>query len=65
MATPHKLERIEAERGDLHHVIPETLNHHNGSQKAAAATLGVSQPTLSTWLRRNGYRPVVRWEREA
>lgn len=65
MARPNKLLEIERERGDLHQVIPALVNQNDGMQNKAARILGVSSVTISLWLKKNGYRPVVRWEREA
>lgn len=64
MAKPNKLLDIERERGDLHQVIPALVNQNNGLQTVAARILGVSAVTISLWLKKNGYRPVTRWERE-
>jgi len=65
MAKRNKLLEIERSQGDLHQVIPPLINDNNGLQSAAARSLGVTQSTISNWLRKNGYRPIVRWEREA
>lgn len=56
MAKPHRLREIEQEHGELEQVIPKLVNKL-GSQKAAADKLGLSQATISTWLRDNGYEP--------
>ena len=56
MAKPYRLKEVEQQRGNLHKVIPELVNEL-GSQKAAADALGVSQATISIWLRENNYQP--------
>lgn len=56
---------VERAHGNLETVIPETVNRFNGNQRRAAEFLNVSSATISRWLKENGYRPVVRWEREA
>lgn len=59
MAKPHRLQEIEQEHGrPLEELIPDLLASL-GTQKAVAYQLGVSQATVSTWLRQNGYVPVV------
>lgn len=59
MATPHKLKALQEARGlDLESVIPALLADL-GTQKAVAEHLGLSQATISTWLRDNGYVPKV------
>lgn len=59
MATPNKLQALERERGNLHDLIPALVNERG--QAGAAAALGVSGATISTWLRDNGYRQSVRY----
>lgn len=54
MASPYKLKEIEKEHGVLTDLIPALVNEL-GSQKAAADHLGISQYTVSVWLRENGY----------
>jgi hypothetical protein len=57
LATPHRLRELEQEHNaTLDDLIPSTVNKL-GSQKSAADALGVSQATISTWLRDNGYTP--------
>lgn len=63
MPKPYQLKKIERDRGALEKVIPELLNKYNGQQNQVARELGVSGSTVSTWLRVNGYRRIVRWER--
>lgn len=62
MATPLKLKALEAERGDLHKVIPPLVNTHG--QTEAARILRISPATVSTWLKANHYRPRTIWEQE-
>lgn len=65
MAKPHRLKEIEQEHNrPLEQLIPETVNAL-GSQIAAAHALGISQATLSTWLRDNGYSPRTVWVKDA
>lgn len=53
MARAYRVRELEAEHGDLHKVIPPLVNK-NG-QGEAARELGVSQFTISKWLKDNGY----------
>lgn len=53
MAKRHRLREVEKLVGDLHGVIPVLVNQHG--QAEAARRLGVSQGTISRWLRVNGY----------
>lgn len=54
MARPGKLRELEQQFGPLEKVIPAEVNRR-GSIKAAAAYLGISESTVSTWLRDNEY----------
>lgn len=64
MAKPHQLKEVERVRGEQLSVsIPALVNE--GGQLYAALVLGVSQATVSTWLKQNGFRKVTKWEREA
>lgn len=55
MATPYRIRAVEQEHGTpLDTLIPDLVNAL-GSQKAAAAQLGLSQATISTWLKEHGY----------
>lgn len=63
MAKRHKLREAERLEGDLHRVIPKLVNQ--GGQALAAQVLKVSQATISTWLKQNGYRKIERWEKTA
>jgi len=55
MGRPYRLQEVEEQHGiPLDQLIPDTVNRL-GSQKAAADELGVSQATLSVWLKLNGY----------
>lgn len=61
MARPGKLTKLQERHGDLHAVIPPRVNERG--QAEAARELGVSAATISTWLKDNGYRMVIRYER--
>jgi hypothetical protein len=61
MAKRYKLREVERLEGDLHEVIPKLVNQ--GGQAFAAIVLKVSQATISTWLKSNGYRKIERWEK--
>lgn len=55
MAKPYRLQAVEQEHNTpLEVLIPQTVNRL-GSQKSAADELGISQATISTWLKENGY----------
>jgi len=55
MATPYRLQQVVQEHNTpLEVLIPQMVNAL-GSQKDAADKLGVSQATISTWLKENGY----------
>lgn len=57
MAKPNRLQELEQEHHTpLAQLIPQTVNTL-GTQQAAAAALGISQTTISTWLKENGYAP--------
>ena len=62
MARPYKLRELERNVGNLHEVIPSMVNLHG--QAEAARRLGVSQFTISRWLKDNGYVQKVRYEKE-
>lgn len=61
MAKPNRLRELEAAHGNLHDVIPDLVNQKG--QAGAAAALGVSGATISTWLKDNGYKQVIRYIR--
>jgi len=63
MATPYRMKELEQTHGDLRKVIPDVVNR-TGSQAEAARELGISTASVSRWLKDNGFRPVVKWERE-
>lgn len=55
MAKRNRLLEVEQERGEpMDQLIPQLLNRL-GSQKAVADELGLSQATISEWLKENGY----------
>lgn len=62
LATPHKLRQIERERGNLQKIIPSLVNQKG--QSGAALILGVSTSTISQWLKANGYRQKITYEKE-
>ena len=57
----YRIKQIEREHKDLHSVIPKLVNEHGQAQ--AAQLLGISQTTVSKWLKDNGYVRVIRFER--
>lgn len=59
MARPYKLREV---KGDLNQIIPALVNRHG--QAEAGRQLGVSQHTISRWLKENGYKQVIRYEKE-
>jgi hypothetical protein len=60
MAKSHRLKEVEKERGQpLEQIIPPLVNI--GGQRHAADQLGLSQATISNWLRDNGYRPIIQY----
>lgn len=63
MATPYRLEEVEQEQGQPLDVLIPTLLLELGSQKAAADYLGLSQASISTWLKDNGYVSKTVWEK--
>lgn len=55
MAKRYRLPEIEQEHNQpLDQLIPNLINE-TGSQKATAMLLGVSQATISMWVRDNGF----------
>jgi DNA invertase Pin-like site-specific DNA recombinase len=58
MAKPNRIKELEVQHGDLTQVIPRAVNQA-GSVKEAAKRLGVSDSTLSVWLKKNGYRLIT------
>lgn len=64
MARRFKLRQAQVDRGeDLNTLIPRLLEQYEGRQGEVAKELGVSQAAVSGWLKNNGFRQVVRWER--
>lgn len=60
MAKSHRLQEVEKERGrPLEEIIPPLVNI--GGQRRAADELGLSQATISNWLRDNGYKPIIQY----
>ena len=60
MAKPHRLKELEKEHGPLDELIPRLVNELGG-QKEAAEFLGISQATISTWLKEHGYLPITQY----
>lgn len=60
---PYRLEEVEQEHGQPLDVLIPRLLQELGSQKAAADYLGVSQASISVWLRDNGYQSKTVWEK--
>ncbi len=59
MATPNKIKALEEQHKTPAHVLIPFWVNTLGSQKAAAARLGLSQATVSQWLKDNGYIPRI------
>lgn len=53
------IKRLAASHGDLRLVIPAMVNKLG--QQQCAANLGVSQGTISLWLRKHGYNRIDLW----
>lgn len=58
-----RLKDVEKELGNLELVIPPLVN--KGGQKFAAEKLEFSQPTISGWLKDNGYISRTIWQKDA
>jgi len=56
MAKARVLQGVQPER------VLRMLNRY-GTQAAVARKLGVTQPSLSGYMRRHGFKKVERWER--
>lgn len=63
LARPYKIPELEDRHGDLHKVIPPLANKHG--QNEAARILGISQSTVSHWLKSNGYKQIRQWVKDA
>ena len=62
MAKRFQLKEAERGRGESMDVtIPALVN--KGGQAYAAFMLGVSQSAVSQWLKKNGYKQVIRYEK--
>lgn len=55
MAKPNRLRELEQKQGIPPDIFIPELLEKLGSQKAVADHLGISQTTISTWLKDNGY----------
>lgn len=65
MAKRFRLRELEQEWDEpLNNLIPRLLAQHKGQQTVVARELGVSQASVSGWLRKNGYRQVVSWQKQ-
>lgn len=62
LAKPYRIKELESRLGNLHEVIPQLVNLHG--QAEAARLLGLSQTTVSQWLKVNGYRQKIEYVRE-
>lgn len=58
----NKLQKIAEQGKDLHKLIPKMVNEKG--QEFAAEALGVKQPTISKWLKDNGYVLRTEWVKE-
>lgn len=54
---------VEQEQGQPLDVLIPTLLQEMGSQKAVADYLGISQASISIWLKDNGYQAKTIWEK--
>lgn len=64
MPAKNKLKEIERERGKpLDRIIPPLVDQYG--QEETARQLGVSQPTISEWLKDNQYVPITLWVKAA
>lgn len=61
MARRFRLTELEDQYGNLHKVIPPLVNEVG--QAETARRLGVSQATISVWLKANGYESKTVYER--
>lgn len=61
MAKPNRLKALVEQGIDLEKEIPRLVNEMG--QDGAARQLGVSQFTISTWLKANGYQMRIVYEK--
>lgn len=61
MAKPYRVTELEQQFGDLHKIIPPLVNEVG--QAETARRLGVSQATISVWLKANHYESKTVYER--
>jgi len=59
MAKRGKLDELQKAGWDLEKTIPAMVN--SGGQKRAADELGVTQASISNWLKKQGYTQIVRY----
>jgi len=65
MAKRFRVRELEELYPDLEQRIVHVVNQYNGEgQKIAAEIFGLSQPTVCNYLKANGYKRVVRYEKE-
>jgi len=56
------LKNLERDHGNLEKVIPPLVN--SVGQREAARQLKISPATVSTWLKKNKFRPRIIWEKQ-
>jgi len=59
MAKRGKLDELQKAGWDLEKTIPAMVN--SGGQKRAADELGVTQASISNWLKKQGYTQIIRY----
>lgn len=62
MARPNRIKELEQQYGDLHTVIPPRVNEKG--QAETGRELGISSATISTWLKKHGYKPRIVYVKE-
>jgi hypothetical protein len=62
MAARFKLKEAEKKHGDLTQVIPPLVNAFG--QAETARRLGVSQFTISRWLKMHGYKSIITYQKQ-
>jgi len=62
MAKKDRLKELEVQKGNLERLIPPLVNR--GGQKLAAEKLGVSQATISKWLKDHRYVASTIWQKQ-
>ncbi len=65
MARRFRIRELEKLYPDLESRVVHIVNQYGEEgQKIAAEIFGISQPTVSAYLLKNGYKRVVRYEKE-